>query len=1091
MATKRAVQIFLGVLFSLLFIAALFSPVLALIGDTNLDDLVNASDLSAISQLLGTTQTNSSFDRFKDLNLDNDIDVKDLAIAGRSYGSTRNFHYPRRVSNSGSPIIYLGACMDASDRVHIAWSEANRVYYTRLDRFGNTLIDDVLLEAGGFAGNSGLAIGCDNQGNSHLIWDCADSQHGTCQARIDQFGYFLFRNRLDTRYPPAAWPAVDLNSSGQAHLFYTKQIVGKTYYTLVDPGGEAQISQQIIPQARRYHELIVDQKDQVHLLYPVYTDTHRLAYQRIGAGTASSLAMRTIGVLGWEGGYNDSIRPSLAVDANNNVFATYITFSTIPSNLYIEKIDASGNSVVDDRLVPDFDITSYGGAQTDMALDSKGNPHLVTFTDFSNGSGVDHTAYGVFDNNVQILHPLRWIIYDEPIRDATLLEDSQDEAQLIYKAGSPSGYPPCADSTLCYQGTSFEANTYNLNLPDLGSDVSHLSWGPFLARWNTPLVITGTVFNAGWYTSTAGIVRVSLALTTADDAPLDSIDVAIPALGPYQSQAFIAHLDLPFSPPPGFASLKFIRLRIDVDPAHSINETTESNNHISAPIPVEPLPTQTRLYLVVRDDTLTAAGGAEATEYINTGKATIVGPGYPEKQVDITDYTTILGNDFPVPETVVTYTIHWSGTNYQTPNPVKLGLKRNAVDLYKIDFTPLNTAVMVTNRWASLGGTITKSDGGGGGLTGAKVRLEGQGVSLEVTTDASGNYSPAGLAALGKLIPGAYQVRISRANYARLMDTLIITGLEARIYDRVMDPTVYAYLHGNLINEFGNPVPGAQVHACGAAATTDTQGIFDLQAAASCTNLTISQAGYASFSQSISLTAGLETLLADTTLAFDPPVKIAGNGDRVASRIIDQTTGGMLPDAPSDAGFALTRLYEKFKDEFWIDYRIMVLYGCYEYHISAAYTGAPGSYQLRFAQVNLAPKTFEVHMSLASVDFLGATIPIPLVSDSGMSTALNVIEMRLVNTDTGQVIKAVRNPLEGGGPWIAFDEATRTYDFSGASFESTGNTEIWLYLKAGKNTSGNFTGSPLLYQFDQQILKLNLSTGEVSGSYQLGNFPLP
>ncbi len=66
----------------------------------------------------------------------------------------------------------------------------------------------------------------------------------------------------------------------------------------------------------------------------------------------------------------------------------------------------------------------------------------------------------------------------------------------------------------------------------------------------------------------------------------------------------------------------------------------------------------------------------------------------------------------------------------------------------------------------------------------------------------------------------------------------------------------------------------------------------------------------------------------------------------------------MLPDAPPDAGFALTQLYEKFKDEFWIDYRILVLYGCYEYNLSAAYSGADGDYQLNFAQVRLAPKTY-------------------------------------------------------------------------------------------------------------------------------------
>ena len=150
----------------------------------------------------------------------------------------------------------------------------------------------------------------------------------------------------------------------------------------------------------------------------------------------------------------------------------------------------------------------------------------------------------------------------------------------------------------------------------------------------------------------------------------------------------------------------------------------------------------------------------------------------------------------------------------------------------------------------------------------------------------------------------------------------------------------------------------------------------------------------------------------------------------------------MLPDVPDDAGFALNKLYEKFKDEFWIDYRIMVLYGCYEYNISAAFSGSAGDYQLKFAQVRLAPKTFEIHMSLGSIDLLGVTIPIPIVSDLGLQTALYAIEMRLVNTNTGQVIKTVYRQWRDGASWKAFDDTTRTYDFQGAPFTSISNTEV-------------------------------------------------
>lgn len=1092
MTKKRVLQITLGMLCSFLFIPLLFSPVFALLGDINLDDLVNADDLSPIAQNLGSYQTDPGFNRFLDLNIDNSIDVEDLAIAGRSYGSTRNFHYPRQISNSGHTALYLSSCIDGSDRIHIAWSESNNVYYTRLDRFGNTLIDDLLLEHGTFAGNDAVALGCDDQGNSQMIWDCADSVDGTCQARIDRYGYLVMKGHLDTHYKAINNPAVGLDSSGRAHVFYS-QYNGKSLYTVANPDGKIQISQQILPLVRRYHEMVVDQDDNVHLLYPVYTDTHRLAYQRFGFGATPSLAQRTIGVLGWEGAVNNIIRPSLAVDANHNVFASYFTFGTLPLKLYLEKLDQDGNSVIDGKLIfPEYDDGAHGGAQTEIALDSSGNLHLLSFTDFITGTISAHTAYGIFDNNAESLQPMRMVIYGTPILDASLLLDSQKEALIIYKASDASGYPPCSSYSLCYQGTSFEANTYNRSLPDLGSDLAHLAWDPFIVRWNAPLVITGTVFNAGWYTATATTIQVSVAISDTGGTPLASTDVAIPSLSPYQSYQFKANLSIPHSPPTGFERLNFIRLKLDVDPSHLVAETTETNNHSSAPVPIEPLPTQTKLYMVIRDDTLTVLGDPNATELANTGTASIAGPSYPEKQIVVTDYTTMLASDIPVGDTVITYTVSWRGTNYRDATPVKLGVKRNASDPYKIDYTPMNTAVMVTDRWASLSGTITKSDGGGGALAGVTVRLVGMGLSIETTTNASGVFPPSPLAALGKLIPGEYQVRISKANYARQVSTRTVTALEAADYSRTMVPTVYAYLHGNVINEFGNPVLGAKVDACGTVGFTDEQGGFDMEVNAGCALLKITRTYYKDASTGLSMTAGLETLFNDLTLIFDPPVTVKYGGDRVASRVIDSSTGGLLPDAPSDAGFALTKLYEQFKSKFWIDYRILILYGCYEYNLSAMYSGVPDDAQLKLVQLRLAPKTFEVHMSLGSIDFLGVTIPIPIVSDSGESTALYAIEARLVNGETGKPIKTVHNPLEGGGSWVALDDTTKTYDFGGASFTSADHPEVWFYLKAGLNSGGSFDGSsPQLYQFNQQILKLDLISGNVYGSYELGAFPLP
>jgi hypothetical protein len=164
------------------------SAVCALVGDITRDGHVGLDDLAVVVQALGSSEW-AGGDRWNpaaDLDYDDQVDVADLAIAGRSYGSDRVFHAPRRLSNAGDLVTTLDACVDGLDQLHVAWVEGyHDVYYTRLDRYGNTLIDDVLLDSGSSRGPA-VAVGCDQQGTAHVIWDCVNE---ACQARFDAWGY--------------------------------------------------------------------------------------------------------------------------------------------------------------------------------------------------------------------------------------------------------------------------------------------------------------------------------------------------------------------------------------------------------------------------------------------------------------------------------------------------------------------------------------------------------------------------------------------------------------------------------------------------------------------------------------------------------------------------------------------------------------------------------------------------------------------------------------------------------------------------------------------------------------------------------------
>jgi hypothetical protein len=1075
-----------GVVLSLALIFILTASVLAMIGDINLDDLVNIGDLNLVKQSLGTNDWSGdpNWNPFADLDMNNKVDVADLAIAGRSYGSTRNFHYPRQVSNTGTA-YNQDTCIDGLDRLNIIWSSSTKVYFSRLDRFGNTLIDDVWLD--NVSSTTDVAVGCDEAGDAHVIWKCPD---GLYQARFDRWGYPVISPKVAYNNPPYGSSvnqlAIDLDSQGNPHVFFEKSWRNVQTYARFDTEGKFVMGSQGQLAGSTYtstpwRDIALDSKDNVHLIWyeTVYPD--RIYYARYSTGDTPAITDTIIGTTGYDSGYNGSQVPALALDPDDNAFILYPN-ATI-DQLLLEKIDPDGNTLLHDfNIFPGWEIGGYT-PNSELELDQHGNLHLFSITGF--GKGGSHSAYGSFDNDGAPLYPMRWVLYGNPASKPKVVVDSQDDVHFTYSPNYPTSYPSCPDLSMCYQGTAFDPDAYDRTRPDLGVDGAHLDWTPTIARWHQSLVITGTVFNAGWYTATATTVRVSLLITDTDETPQASTNIAIVSLAPRQTDTFTATLDLPDTPPVGLEELEYLRLRLEVDHTDMITETTESNNVLSIPILVQKIPTKTGLFLMVRDDTETVRGGNG--QWVNTGIAGIKGENYA-KEIPVTSYQTVLGNDIPVenPPNPITYTISWEAEHYNTPATAQITVVRDA-DPYVIDYDPRNTAVLVTDRWGSLSGTISKSDGGGGALEGATLRLVGQRLSIEAVTDASGNYSSTSEPKLGKLIPGQYNLRLIHAGYERITDTIVIDSLEMYPWSKTMDPTVDAYLHGSVGNDFGNPVVGAHVEACGITTTTDSLGVFDMTVIASCSLLEITGKYYEDYSEAISLTAGLEEVLS-VTMVFDPPLHYFSASDKVGSRVINQSTGGLLPDPPDDAGWFKEKIVDEFKGTFWADFTIYIVYGGYAYNAAAGYSGGAGDYAMNYVQLSLSPKTFEVHMLLTSVSLAGVPIPVPLVDDSGERSALRVIEARLVNTATGHVIETIYEPEEEGYDPI-IEDTTLTYDFDGRVIDDLANTEVWVYYKVGKNVGGKFQPMPQLYQYDKQIMKFDLDTDNIWIDYGLGEFP--
>jgi hypothetical protein len=514
------------------------------LGDVSLDGTVDNADMDIIAQAIGSRDrvSDTNWNPDADLDLNGKVDVADLAIAGRSYGSTHNFHFPRPLSNRNKAVYHLSVAIDASDRLHVVWTEhgisKGWVYYTRLDRFGNTLVDDLLVDSGSAVAGVGANVACDAAGNAYIAWL---GPGGLCQARVDQWGYLVLGEEgdsvIDTR-PIEYRPAVAVDSSGNAHVHYIRCCGNRVYAAVTNEGALAIRIEGL--HACNFAGVIVDADDNVHWLYErEVTGPDPLSYGRYSYGDTPSLPERNITSLQHRLGASSYNRPAMATDASDNAFIIWPDKRDgNPPSLYLEKVAPDGSSVIDDHLLW-AGFQTGGAGNADLALDAAGYVHVISPGSFRSIYPPYHLAYGIFDNDGGVISPMRWAVYGKEPIAPRIVVDSQGDAHILY---AYSG----SNRNLYYQSTAFDAAAYDRSRPDLGVDVAHLNWEPLIARWGQDLEVTAKVFNTGWAASPATKARISIMLRPDVLLPAPAqAEADIPALNPGETQDITVTLHFP------------------------------------------------------------------------------------------------------------------------------------------------------------------------------------------------------------------------------------------------------------------------------------------------------------------------------------------------------------------------------------------------------------------------------------------------------------------------------------------------------------------------------------------------------------------
>ncbi len=289
---------FLAILTALLLGAGLVGAALALVGDLNIDGVVDDADMAIVSAAYGSraiaTPPSPNWDWRADINSDGYVDLSDLTIAGRNYGDTFNFHWPRRISNGRNQnprltnVIWKDAVADSRGHIHVIWLEEEGVsaetplYYTQLDAAGNTVVEDIRLDTDGY--DPSLAV--DAQNNVHIVW----ARSADCwYVRLDPQGRTVVpRTRFATDKCQST--AIATDGYGHPHILHPPGI-GGLLYTILDSRGRPLVADvrmdTVIPHNVRPNIAIdVDRAGNRHVLWLADTPVpgYELVYTRLISG---------------------------------------------------------------------------------------------------------------------------------------------------------------------------------------------------------------------------------------------------------------------------------------------------------------------------------------------------------------------------------------------------------------------------------------------------------------------------------------------------------------------------------------------------------------------------------------------------------------------------------------------------------------------------------------------------------------------------------------------------------------------------------------------------------------------------------------
>ncbi len=1016
---------------TLIFALGLPGLALALIADFDISGLVDDADMQVVSDAYGSHSwepVSPNWDWRADLDKNSRVDLGDLAIAGRNYGDTFNFHWPRRISNgrennpAWTAAISMDADVDSRGHVHIVWSDYSIpseewVYYTQLDPAGNSVIEDVLIDKSA----SEPRVAVDVLGNVHIVWL---GRSGIRYTRFDAEGNVLVPAKVV--FDDGSSPALATDRHGHAHIL-ARGAAKYLFYVILDDEGRFLLdTTRINTQFNNFvgaisPELDIDADDTRHILW--YEDTDGpggdLIYTRIPLGGLPSPNQLNFTHLADWNPHRLTIRAD-SQGAAHVLWHDYRGGSDTLGSIFWQRINPDGTRTAE-KLITN-DASAEIPLEISAFVDEYDRIHYVART-----RGKYHLGYGMIDRDGNTLVPYQTIFYEGINNKPRVVAIPGGQAMVLFPHSLTAYHKP-----VVMLSTVADPAANDMTRPDLVLDLAHADASPWIARIIDQATITVTLFNGGW----AAANDITLTFQETISGTLIA-EEPIPTLSPHVGVTVVRTFDIP-----DFEDITAMPVRISASTPQA--ETTLTNNVITLTLGVIPPAHTVDLVAAAFDETY-APDDREFATYLDGGHLTLEVPslGYGD---EITS-TRALNGFIGVPldpaggenwNTVIRLTLTAPGYTTDTQEVIAA---RKAGDPYRVTLTPAAPIPLYVNRWGVIHGTVYS---GTLPLPSVTVKLDD---GRTTTTDDSGQFQ------FTKVVSGTHAIATWHAgNQPTSTPVGVTTGGTATPVIQ-MPATTRGYVHGVVTNDLGRPFAGITVVLKGGgtqigSVVTDSKGYFSFEVpnAGAYATYTL-EATCAMCKDFVSFPFGLTAGLPETydfTLRWKTTqANLSRSADVVSWKQVESFN--KLDEDEMWIGklilYKLFGLVNKFKK-----YEVTVEWGKYHYYLGLNYSESGGVKTIQGLNVDLANHelySYEVRSGIYHRD-----------GESLNRTALRVDRVDLVLVDgDNNVIGAplwsdttqwYASSPEGIPAWNVYDIARQTPDWS--------QTAVRVFIRVGKYT---------------------------------------